>query len=141
MKYSLDRFIDAQAEYYERAFNEIKEWKKTSHWIWYIFPQLRGLGYSDLANYYGIEGLEEAKRYIENDCLRENLVNITKELLSLDGDIEYILGYPDNLKLQSSMTLFKYADPNESVYSEVLDKFYYGKEDQITKNKIKMKRF
>jgi len=138
--YSLDRFIEAQGEYYNIALKEIKEGQKKSHWMWYIFPQLRGLGHSDIANYYGIENLEEAKRYIENDYLRENLVNISRELLSIDNDIEYILGYPDNLKLQSSMTLFKYADPNETVYKEVLDKFYYGNEDNVTRYKVKQKR-
>ena len=137
---SLDRFVEAQEEYYKIALEEIKSGQKQSHWIWYIFPQLRGLGYSEFSNYYGMEGIEEAKRYIENDYLRENLVNISRELLSLDGDIESIVGYPDNLKIQSSMTLFMYADPNESVYREVLEKFFCGKEDMVTKSKIKEKK-
>ena len=140
MKDSLDRFIEAQEQYYEIALAEIKNGQKEEHWIWFIFPQLRGLGHSDMANYYGIEGIEEAKRYIENDYLRDNLVNISKELLELNSDIEYILGYPDNLKLQSSMTLFKYADPKEAVYNDILEKFYGGREDVVTRNRVKMKK-
>ncbi len=130
--YNLDRFINAQKIYYEKCLNEIKNGRKETHWIWYIFPQLRSLGQSEISDYYGISNLEEAKEYIKNEYLRHNLVEISSELLNIDDDILNIMGHPDNLKLQSSMTLFKYADEQIEVFNEVLDKFYEGLEDEKT---------
>ena len=130
--YNLDRFINAQKIHYEKCLNEIKNGRKETHWIWYIFPQLRSLGQSEISDYYGISNLEEAKEYIKNEYLRHNLVEISSELLKIDDDILNIMGHPDNLKLQSSMTLFKYADEQIEVFNEVLDKFYEGLEDEKT---------
>ena len=99
MKYNIERFIKIQKEDYAMALKEIKNGRKRNHWMWYIFPQLKGLGTSAMAQYYGLENLEEAKEYYNNNYLRKNLLEITKALLSLDNtNIESILGYPDNLK-------------------------------------------
>ena len=95
MKYNLERFIKAQKEDSVMALKEIKNGRKRNHWIWYIFPQLKGLGTSAMAQYYGLENLEEAKEYYNNDYLRKNLLEITNALLSLDNtNIESILGSP-----------------------------------------------
>lgn len=133
---SLDRFIDKQELYYNTALDEIKNGKKVSHWMWYIFPQLKDLGHSYNSKYYGIEDLKEAKAFLENELLREHLIEITSELLKLDGNIESILGFPDNLKLNSSMTLFYYASYIK-LFKDVVDKFYDGNFDELTKNIIK----
>lgn len=85
--YDLDRFVKAQEKMYDIALNEIKTGKKTSHFMWYIFPQLKGLGYSEISNYYGISGLEEAKEYLEDEILGNRLYNITLELLKIDEDV------------------------------------------------------
>ena len=137
MNYNLDRFIKAHERNYELALLEIKTGKKKSHWIWYIFPQLKGFGNSATSEFYGIDGLEEAKAYYNNDYLRKHLLDITEALVALDNeDIVDILGYPDNLKLQSSMTLFLLVDPTQMVFSKVLDKYYNGKKDMKTINYI-----
>ena len=130
--YNLRRFIDAQKRDYKNALEEIKRGRKESHWIWYIFPQLKNLGYSDISKYYGIGTIEEARAYLDNDLLRKNLIEISEAIYDLDDDILNIMGYPDNLKLNSSMTLFKYADSNIEIFSKVIDKFYDGEEDEKT---------
>ena len=133
MAYDLSRFIEAQEQSYSAALAEIRAGRKTSHWIWYIFPQLEALGSSTMAKYYGIENLEEAKEYMANDLLRRRLLEISQALLELPkSDIEAVMGYPDNLKLRSSMTLFKLAEPNESVFQKVLDKYFAGEADEKT---------
>ena len=130
MGYNIDRFIRAHERDYEIALLEIKAGNKKSHWMWYIFPQLKGLGSSVTSDFYGIDGLEEAKAYYNNDYLREHLLDISESLMKLNSDdIVSILGYPDNLKLQSSMTLFMLVDPSKKVFSEVLDKYYNGEKD------------
>jgi uncharacterized protein (DUF1810 family) len=130
---SLDRFLKAQEEDYETALSEIRSGHKRSHWIWYIFPQLKGLGFSSTSEYYGINGLSEAKSYMENEILRARLIEISEALLTLESsDAEDVMGYPDNLKLMSSMTLFAEAAPEEKVFQRVLDKFFGGKKDQRT---------
>lgn len=129
---SIDKFIKAQEKDYELALNEIKSGKKRSHWIWYIFPQLSSLGFSSTAKYYGIKDLEEAKEYLENDILKSHLEEITNELLMLPSyDILSIVSYPDNLKINSCMTLFYLASNNE-LYKKVIDKYYNSKMDENT---------
>ena len=138
MKYNIERFIKIQKEDYAMALKEIKNGRKRNHWMWYIFPQLKGLGTSAMAQYYGLENLEEAKEYYNNNYLRKNLLEITKALLSLDNtNIESILGYPDNLKLLSCMTLFEIVDKSEKAFSQILDKYYKGKRDTNTIHLIK----
>lgn len=133
MAYDLDRFKEAQAEDYETALEEIKRGRKESHWIWYIFPQLKELGFSSTAKYYGIDGLDEAKAYMADGELRRNLLEITDALLRQpDTDIHRVMGSPDDLKLRSCMTLFEAAAPDQSVFAEVLDKFYGGERDAAT---------
>lgn len=131
--YGLDRFIKAQEQDYETALNEIRQERKRSHWIWYIFPQIAGLGLSSISQYYAIVSMEEAKAYMENAYLREHLLEISKALLALDSnDQGSVMGYPDDLKLWSSMTLFAEAVPEEPVIQEVLDQYFGGKKDQRT---------
>lgn len=135
--YNLKRFIDAQELDYDMALLEIKSGRKRSHWIWYIFPQLVELGYSSTAKYYGIKNIDEAKAYLNNITLKKHLLEISEELYKLDGNISNIMGYPDDLKLKSSMTLFSIADPNNDIYKKILDKFYNGEVDQVTVDLLK----
>ena len=107
---SLERFVSAQARDYGTALAEIRSGHKRSHWMWYIFPQLQGLGMSSTAQYYGIHGIEEAKRFIAHPGLGRNLREISNALLALDtNDPAAVMGWPDNLKLCSCMTLFEAA--------------------------------
>lgn len=131
--YNLDRFVKAQEQDYEMALKEIRQGHKRSHWIWYIFPQIAGLGLSSISQYYAIASMEEAKAYMENAYLRGHLLEISKALLALDSsDPGIVMGYPDDLKLRSSMTLFAEAAPEEPVFQEVLDKYFGGEKDQRT---------
>ena len=136
-KYNLKRFIDAQESDYDMALLEIKNGRKRSHWIWYIFPQLVELGYSSMAKYYGIKNIDEAKAYLNNITLKKHLLEISEELYKLDGNISNIMGYPDDLKLKSSMTLFSIADPSNDIYKKILDKFYNGEVDKVTIDLLK----
>lgn len=114
MKNDLDRFIEAQKNTYNRALQEIKNGQKESHWIWYIFPQIRGLGHSERANYYAIEDIEEATNYLKNPILYARLIEISKALLEVEEKTAIeILGYVDAMKVKSSMTLFHLANPEE----------------------------
>ena len=129
----LSRFLNAQARDYETALREIRAGHKRSHWIWYIFPQLDGLGYSPTAQYYGIRDLEQAKDYMAHPVLGPRLVEISEALLALpSSDPGAVMGYPDDLKLCSSMTLFELAAPDQPVFGKVLDKFYGGRRDPLT---------
>ena len=137
--YNLKRFIHAQEKDYELAFLEIKNGHKQSHWMWYIFPQLKELGYSATAKFYGIRSKEEALAYLNNEYLRNNLIRISEALYNLDDNINNILGYPDELKLNSCMTLFHYINPDISIFNKILDKFYNGKKDERTLEILKHK--
>lgn len=132
-KYNLDRFKKAQSKDYATALVEVKRGKKVNHWMWYIFPQLAGLGTSQMATYYGISGIAEARAYLGDNLLRRRLLVICEELLNLNvDDIADVMGTTDAKKLRSSMTLFEAADPDIIVFRKVLDKFYGGKRDQMT---------
>ena len=134
---SVERFIDAQKEDYDMAFREISNGKKRNHYMWYIFPQVKGLGRSSTAKYYGIEGLDEAREYMENEYLGNNLIAISNELLKLEtNDPVEIFGHTDSKKLRSSMTLFELVSDNE-VFHSVLEKYFDGKRDQITLDLVK----
>ena len=134
---SVERFIDAQKEDYDMAFREISKGKKRNHYMWYIFPQVKGLGRSSTAKYYGIEGLDEAREYMENEYLVNNLIAISNELLKLEtNDPVEIFGHTDSKKLRSSMTLFELVSDND-VFHLVLEKYYDGKRDQKTLDLIK----
>lgn len=133
----LQRFIEAQNDSYDQALKEIRNGRKLTHWIWYIFPQIKGLGFSYNSEYYGITSLQEAKDYLENELLRKRLFEITESLLMHKGkDIESIMGDIDSLKLKSSMTLFDAVQPG-SIFGEVLDEFYGGERCRRTLEKIR----
>lgn len=133
----LQRFIEAQNDSYDQALKEIINGRKLTHWIWYIFPQIKGLGFSYNSEYYGITSLQEAKDYLENELLRKRLFKITESLLMHKGkDIESIMGDIDALKLKSSMTLFDAVQPG-SIFGEVLDEFYGGERCRRTLEKIR----
>ena len=135
---SLNRFIDAQNYMYETALTEIKNGMKVSHWIWFIFPQLRGLGRSDMAYKYGINGIEEAKEYLAHPVLSARLTEISEALLvHKNKDIEYVMGGIDAMKLRSSMTLFALVSEENSVFHQVLECFYNGEMDEYTIKLIK----
>ena len=131
--YDLDRFLKAQERDYDTALSEIRSGRKRSHWIWYIFPQVKGMGFSSTSEFYGIDGLDEAKAYLGNEVLKGRLLEISGALLSLDSsDAGEVMGYPDDLKLRSSMTLFAEAEPECEVFQKVLDKYYGGRKDPRT---------
>ena len=133
MDYNLERFIVAQERDYETAVEEIRSGKKRSHWMWYIFPQISGLGHSTIAKKYEIVDLGEAKAYIENAYLRNNLVEISRALLECgNDDVEDIMGFPDNFKLCSSMTLFEMVAPEIGEFGAILNKYYDGVRDKKT---------
>lgn len=130
--HDLNRFISAQERSYDAALREIKAGHKRTHWMWYIFPQIAGLGFSSTAQFYAISSMQEAKDYYAHPVLGNRLVEISEALLALDtSDAGAVMGYPDDLKLRSSMTLFLAASGDE-VFQKVLDKFYSGKPDSKT---------
>ena len=131
-KYNLQRFLDAQSHYYEQALQEVQNGYKSSHWIWFIFPQLATLGHSYNAKYYGINGYDEAEAYLKHPVLGSRLRTITKVLLThTDMNVVNIFGGIDAMKVCSCMTLFDTVSPND-VFQEVLDKFYNGRYDKKT---------
>ncbi|MCR4714815.1 MAG: DUF1810 domain-containing protein [Treponemataceae bacterium] len=133
MGFDLDRFKKAQEEDYPYALQEIKAGRKRSHWIWYIFPQLKGLGFSSMSEYYGIDGRAEAQAYIADPLLRARLVEISEALLALEShNPTQVMGYPDDMKLKSSMTLFAEVAPDFPVFEQVLQKFFAGEKDAKT---------
>ena len=133
MNYEISRFMKAHQTDYQRALSEIKNGKKISHWMWYIFPQLKGLGRSSMSEYYGIQDLDEAKVYLADPILGKHLIEICNALLSLDtNDATEVMGRPDDRKLKSSMTLFDAATESLDIFQMVLDKYYNGKKDYRT---------
>ncbi|WDF54095.1 DUF1810 domain-containing protein [Mucilaginibacter sp. KACC 22063] len=130
---TLKRFLDAQKRDYDTALSEIKNGRKRSHWMWYIFPQLKGLGFSEASRYYGIKDLNEAEEYLRDTVLSERLIKICKALLQLPGnDAHQVFGTPDDMKLQSSMTLFSQVPGADPVFASVLDKYFGGDADEKT---------
>ena len=139
--YDLKRFTDAHKICFENALNEIKNGRKTSCWMWFIFPQIKGLGESSTSALYAINDLKEARAYLQDEYLKNNTIEIINALLALPiSNATQIFGYPDNLKLRSSMTLFHYADPSEELFMKVLEKFYGGEPDGKTVEILKRER-
>ena len=133
MASDLSRFLKAQEYDYAQALREIRAGRKRSHWMWYIFPQIQGLGFSSTAQYYAIKDLNEAKDYLAHPVLGARLKEISEALLELDGlSAHEIFGYPDDLKLRSCMTLFRMADLNCEIFEQVLEKYYDGEPDRRT---------
>ena len=130
---SLARFHAAQERDYEQALSEIRSGHKRSHWIWYIFPQIAGMGYSSTSKYYAIEDFDEAVAYWNDPVLRERLLEISEALLELkSNDAEDVMGWPDDMKLRSCMTLFAQVVPEEETFRKVMEKFYDGEPDGKT---------
>ena len=130
---SLDRFVKAQEKMFPIAMKEIQNEKKRSHWMWYIFPQLRGLGISSMAHKYGIINLDEAKAYLEHPVLSGRLYELCGELLKhKDKTALEIFGDIDEMKLKSSMTLFALTSEDYTIFDEVLESFFGGEMDEVT---------
>lgn len=130
---NLQRFLDAQARNYNDALAEIKNGRKTTHWMWYVFPQIQGLGLSETAKFYAIKDVQEAEAFVQHPVLGSRLLEISRALLALPGNDPYrVLGSPDDMKLQSSMTLFGALPNADPVFQAVLDKFYGGEKDRKT---------
>jgi uncharacterized protein (DUF1810 family) len=133
MDNSLKRFTEAHKKVYTLAFAEIQHGKKQGHWMWFIFPQIAGLGFSETSRYYAIKDLQEADLFLKHPVLGPRLINISRELLNLKtNDAHQVFGSPDNLKLQSSMTLFSMTPGTDPVFQRVLEKFYNGDRDNKT---------
>ena len=138
MRYDLERFKKAQTQDYGNALREIRNGRKKSHWMWYVFPQVRGLGHSSMADYYGISGIDEAKAYLADPVLGPRLAEISEALMELEEkDAAKIFGFPDVLKLRSCMTLFALAAPEQPVFGRVLEKYYAGRRDERTLELLK----
>lgn len=136
MNHNLHRFIDAQSGIYEQAIKELRQGRKTSHWMWYIFPQIQGLGYSPTAKFFAIGSLEEAKEYLNDSILGNRLIECCQAILQLEGKTaEEIFGSVDAMKLKSSMTLFSLATDNP-VFDRVLEMYYDGEKDDLTQQLI-----
>ena len=133
----LERFVEAQKRDYKTALNEVLSGIKDTHWIWYVFPQMCGLGHSCYANLYGIKNKEEAKEYLKHKVLGKRLREVTNALLEHEGKpADDIFGYPDTMKVKSSMTLFDSISPDD-IFAQVLDKFYDGKRCKLTLEMLK----
>jgi uncharacterized protein (DUF1810 family) len=134
--FNLQRFVDAQSPIFDQACSELRNGAKRSHWMWFIFPQIKGLGYSQLARKFAISSREEAKAYLEHPILGPRLIECT-ELVNLiqDRAIEQIFGYPDDLKFRSCMTLFANAAGNQ-VFVDALSKYFKGRSDPSTLERL-----
>ncbi|HEY3833224.1 MAG TPA: DUF1810 domain-containing protein [Acidimicrobiia bacterium] len=132
-RFDLQRFIDAQDGVYAQALGELRRGRKTSHWMWFVFPQLRGLGQSSTAVHYGITSLVEARAYLEHHTLGPRLHECTAAVNAVsDRSLHDIFGSPDDMKFHSSMTLFQLADPNAPDFTTALDKYCDGEPDAAT---------
>ena len=131
--YDISRFIKAHEKSYENALREIKNGRKETHWMWYIFPQIQGLGFSETSAFYAIRNLEEARAYMAEEILRDHMLEICQALLAQEeSDASKIFGFPDYMKLHSSMTLFSVSNPEYDVFRKVLEKFFDGEKDGKT---------
>ncbi|MET0954127.1 MAG: DUF1810 domain-containing protein [Aeromicrobium sp.] len=131
----LERFVLAQDDHdtYDRALTELRAGRKTSHWMWFVFPQVAGLGHSPTAQHYALAGLHEARAYLDHAVLGPRLLECCRVLLDLPRTgAEQVLGSIDAVKLRSSMTLFARARPDETVFTDVLDRFFDGAPDERT---------
>ena len=138
--YDLNRFIRMQDKYYPLALKEIKNGKKKNHWIWFIFPQLKGLGFSDYSKYYGIDGINEAKAYMQDGVLRARLVEITQALARKSKPVTDIVGEIDTQKIHACMTLF-YLATKENCFKEIITKHYDNNFHKKTLELLNMKSY
>jgi uncharacterized protein (DUF1810 family) len=131
--HNLRRFVDAQQAEFEQVCAELRAGHKRSHWIWFIFPQMKGLGHSETANYYGIASRQEAEAYLAHPVLGSRLRECTRLVSAIEGrSIDQILGYPDDLKFRSSMTLFASVAADNQLFRDALQKYFAGKPDHLT---------
>jgi uncharacterized protein (DUF1810 family) len=131
--FDLTRFVDAQARNYDDALAELRAGRKTSHWMWYVFPQVAGLGFSPMAQTYAIGSLAEARAYLAHPVLGPRLRDCVAALLAVQGRTAHeILGSPDDLKLRSSLTLFAEAAPDEPLFEAALGRYFAGERDERT---------
>lgn len=131
--YSLQRFVDAQKNTYERALGELHSGRKESHWMWFIFPQFRGLGESEMSKTYAIHSREEAVAYLKHELLGPRLTACTRAVIDIENrSIQQIFGYPDWMKFHSSMTLFKEVAVHNDIFDQALDRYFAGDLDGLT---------
>lgn len=131
--YNLTRFVEAQENVYASALRELQRGQKRSHWMWFIFPQIQGLGFSPTAQYYAIKGIDEARAYLAHPLLGARLVECVAAVNALEGrTLGQIFGSPDHMKFGSSMTLFELAAGDGSEFAEALDKYCGGQRDEAT---------
>ena len=137
MTFDLQRFVAAQASTYDQALAELRAGEKRTHWMWFVFPQIAGLGRSGMAQRFAISGLEEARAYLSHPVLGRRLVESARALTALDtDDPAAVMGPVDAMKLKSSMTLFALAAPDEPVFREVLDHYFAGELDEATTRRL-----
>lgn len=131
--FDLARFITAQQAVYDRALAELRNGQKRSHWMWFIFPQIDGLGFSSTAKHYAIKSAEEACQYLAHPLLGPRLLECAEAVLAVEGrSASEIFGSPDDMKLKSCMTLFELVAGQDSIFGQVLDKYYQGNRDTRT---------
>jgi uncharacterized protein (DUF1810 family) len=136
-RYDLQRFVDAQDGVYGQACAELRAGRKRSHWMWFVFPQIRGLGSSEMAVRYAISSEEEARAYLGHAVLGPRLRECTGIVLGVEGrSVEEIFGYPDDLKFHSCMTLFARVEEGRGVFGEALERYFGGVEDRGTRERI-----
>ena len=131
--FQLQRFVDAQQPIYEAVLNELRAGRKGSHWMWFIFPQISGLGHSATAQTFAVSSLSEAAAYLEHPTLGSRLRECSALVASIEGrSVDEIFGHPDDLKFHSSMTLFARAAPQEPIFAACLQKYFGGQPDPLT---------
>ena len=137
--YNLQRFLDAQNPIFDDVCSELRRGRKTSHWMWFVFPQIQGLGRSSTAREFAISSLTEAEAYIMHPVLGPRLRKCAALVMSIQGSsAQEIFGYPDDLKFRSSMTLFAHATPDNDIFAEALGKYFQGEFDPLTLQLLKM---
>jgi uncharacterized protein (DUF1810 family) len=138
--FNLERFLNAQAAVYSTALGELRSGQKRTHWIWFVLPQIEGLGHSSTSMHYAIKGLAEARAYLNHPVLGPRLIECAEAVLAVEGrTASDIFPYPDDLKLRSSMTLFEGAAQPGSVFGRVIDKYFQGKRDERTLQLLKQR--
>jgi uncharacterized protein (DUF1810 family) len=135
--HNLQRFLDAQNPVYAQVCSELRAGRKTSHWMWFIFPQIQGLGYSPLARKFAVSSLQEAQAYLDHPILGARLRECCRLVNLVEGrSIEEIFGYPDDLKFRSSMTLFAHAAADNQIFLDALAKYFNGEFDPLTLERL-----
>ena len=136
--HDLNRFVNAQDPVYDRVCAELRRGLKSTHWMWFIFPQIEGLGHSPMAREFAIHSIEEAHAYLQHPLLGPRLLECTTLVNNITGrTIDQIFGYPDDLKFRSSMTLFAHAAPDNPVFAAAIQKYFQGKPDGLTLDRLR----